>query len=114
MNISLKTFYFGGEVPSLFTCLFHATPLSIFSQTELANTPTVTALTNDILEKQLQQQVDALPDLAVPIAVERLLIVDKYVRAGSCDARECKEIAMYLFKTCFEITDSEVCTDRCG
>ena len=99
MNLSLKEYYFGDEAPSLFTSLFNK-QISQFVHD---------GRKDDVLERTLQQKVDSLQELAIPLSVERLVLLDKYVKAGKESVRsECESIAIFLYTSCFKNEDSDV------
>lgn len=99
MNLSLKEYYFGDEVPSLFTSLFNKQISQIVHD----------GRKDTEVERVLQQEVDSLQELAVSLAVERLVLLDKYVKAGKENAREeCESIARGLFNSCLKREDSDV------
>ena len=99
MNISLKEYYFGDEAPSLFTSLFNKQISQIVQD----------GRKDDELERTLQQEVNSLQELVIPLSVERLVLLDKYVKAGKERVKsECESIATNLYTSCFKHEESDV------
>lgn len=89
-NVDLKTFYFGGAVPSLCTCLLNGS---------------VEALSEGALsEAQLTEALGQFEALKVPILVERLLLLDKFFKATGAKAvkKEAESLCKSLFKSLFK------------
>ena len=84
-NLSLKDVYFGGSVPSLFTCMFGCSPRFLYEGKEKSGT----------LERKLYQRVGKDEDLMMTLFVERLVLLDHYYKANSDPSilEECNEIS---------------------
>lgn len=100
MNVSLKQVYFGGSVPSTFTCLFNKQP-SLLARS---------GGDDAVLETTLQNQVNAHDDLVIPLSLERLVLLDTYARAGhdSSILEDCRCIVQNLFDRCFSKAEEGV------
>ena len=99
-NVDLKTFYFGGAVPSLCTCLLNGS---------------VEALSGGaVSEVQLTEALEQFEALKVPILVERLLLLDKFFKAtGKKEVRkEAEALCKLLFKSLFKSKSQECLSDR--
>lgn len=84
-NLSLKDVYFGGSVPSLFTCMFGCSPQLLYKGEEKSF----------MLERKLYQRVGKNEDLMMTLFVERLVLLDHYYKANSNSSilEECNEIS---------------------
>ena len=84
-NLSLKDVYFGGSVPSLFTCMFGCSPRFLYKGKEKSGA----------LERKLYQRVGKDEDLMMTLFVERLVLLDHYYKANSDSSilEECNEIS---------------------
>lgn len=97
LNLNLKEYYFGDQIPSLFTCLFNKNPTAINS-----------SIKEEVLLQKLNDRLNTCPSLRTSISLERLVLLDKYAKAKEDKAMaisaECKEIANAL---CTQIFHTE-------
>ena len=53
--------------------------------------------------------MNSLQELVIPLSVERLVLLDKYVKAGKESVKsECESIATNLYTSCFKHEESDV------
>lgn len=90
LNINLIDYYFDDQIPSLFTCLFNKNP------TEFTKAP------KDV-QTRLNRRLDACVSLLTPIAIERLVLLDKYYQAKPTDSivKECQTLTKSLCDRAF-------------
>ena len=100
MNVSLKKVYFGGSVPSTFTCLFNKQP-SLLARSKSDDAA---------LESALEAQVNLHNDLVIPLALERLVLLDTYTRADCNNTllEDCRRIVQNLFDRSLSKTEEKV------
>lgn len=105
MNVSLKKVYFGDNVPSTFACLFNKRP-SLLARSGGEDA---------VLEDALQKQVDLHSELAIPLSLERLVLLDTYAKAdrGNSIREGCRRIVHDLFDRCLSKTEEGVEVVRC-
>lgn len=107
-NLSLKDVYFGGSVPSLFTCMFGCSPHFLYKGKEKSG----------VLERKLYQRVGKDEDLMMTLFVERLVLLDHYYKANSDSSilEECNDISYDICNrllnpashSCHEVSNSIV------
>lgn len=92
LNLNLKEYYFDEKIPSLFTCLFNKNPTDFDS-----------SLIEEDLLIRLNNRLDACPTLLIPVAIERLVLLDKYYKAREMKTieEECKSVALSLCERVF-------------